>query len=149
MLETSTPSSSLINLLYGEDDDEKVRPPLTIQPPSSPRPTHRAVKSKRASSIVRSPYLAAVAPPRQSVVPHHSPSTKRSSPVKATQVYKNGLFVPIKRKSASNKATDVDSTVDYAGKTALDLRDELTAMKKNLSATEEQRDIFRGEVIKS
>ncbi|XP_019861349.1 PREDICTED: uncharacterized protein LOC109589770 [Amphimedon queenslandica] len=101
MLETSTPSSSLINLLYGEDNDEKVRPPLIIQPPSSPRPTHRAVKPKRASSIVRSPYLAAVAPPRQSVVPRHSPSTKRSSPVKATQVYKNGLFVPIKRKSAS------------------------------------------------
>ena len=38
--------------------------------------------------------------------------------------------------------------MDYAGKTALDLRDELTAMKKNLSATEEQRDIFRGEMMK-
>ena len=43
---------------------------------------------------------------------------------------------------------NVDFTVDYAGKTALDLRDELTAMKKNLSAIEEQRNIFRGEMMK-
>lgn len=46
-----------INLLYGEDDDEKVRPPLTIQPPSSPRPAHRVVKPKRASSIGKSIFV--------------------------------------------------------------------------------------------
>ena len=45
-------------------------------------------------------------------------------------------------------ATNNDFTEDYAGKTALDLRDELTAMQKSLAEMEEQRDTFRGEMIK-
>lgn len=38
-----------LNLLYGEEGDDKSRSPLAIQPPSSPRPVQSSVRPRRAS----------------------------------------------------------------------------------------------------
>lgn len=44
--------------------------------------------------------------------------------------------------------TNNDFTEDFSGKTALDLRDELTATKRTFAATEGERDWMKGEIIK-